>query len=287
MASSDKKAERVRLTSGRKELRELIQTCEAVRERKFNPFFLDVGLAIETMRKYFPHWDSLEDHCLDAETINDLAEVLNLQKSQLRYQSSALYTNPEMLERKFRSLSVKRLGEIFLKSWHPVVEREQLTIGAIREGLLYWDELLSYEERRKRLALGKAVPPVTADLDSLVKSGILTREEFARILRRLWEELRAETGEDGSVEYWSFIRRNTYQETVQRAYYVSFLLTYGFAKMLRDTKDMKLMSLATPTGKTSSGLVSFPIAIPKEMGESSALRRTGFENREMTDAASR
>jgi hypothetical protein len=266
MTAPDKKPERVRLTSGRKELRELIQTCEAIRDRKFNPFFLDVALAVETLRIYFPHWDLLDDHCLDAETIRDLAEVLGLQKSQLRYQSSALYTNPELLEKKFRTLSVKRLGEIFLKSWHPIVEREQLTLGGIREGLQYWNQLLSYEERRKRLALGRAIPPAAADLDSLVKSGILTREEFARNLRGLWGELRVLTGEEGSVDYWSFVRRNTYQETVQRAYYVSFLLTYGFAKMLRDAKGMKLVSLATPTEKTAAGLVSYPIAIPKEDG---------------------
>jgi hypothetical protein len=264
LAASDKKPERVRLTSGRKELRELIQTCGAIREHKFNPFFLDVGLAVETLRKYFPHWDLLDDHCLDAETIRDLAEILGLQKSQLRYQSSALYTNPEMLEKKFHSLSIKRLGEIFLKSWHPIVEREQLTVDAVREGLAYWNELLSYEERRKRLALRRPAQPVAADLDSLVKSGIMTREEFARNLRGLWEELRVKTGDAGSIEYWSFIRRESYQETVQRAYYVSFLLTYGYAKMLRDASELKLMSLATPTEKTTAGLVSFPIAITKD-----------------------
>lgn len=264
MASSNSKLERVRLASGRKELRELIQTCEAIRDRKFNPFFLDIGLAVETLRKYFPFWDSLDDHCLDAKTINDLSEVLNLQKSQLRYQSSALYTNPEVLERKFRVLSVKRLGEIFLKSWHPVVEREQLTLDGIQEGLRYWNQLLPYEERRKRLALGRAAPPTATDLDSLVKSGILTREEFAKNLCKLWEELRAQTGEGGSVDYWSFVRRDSYQETVQRAYYVSFLLTYGFGKMLREQTSMKLISIAMPTGKVAAGLVSFPIAIPRE-----------------------
>jgi hypothetical protein len=263
LATTDKGPERVRLTSGRKELRELIQTCEAIREHKFNPFFLDVGLAIETLRKYFPHWDLLDDHCLDAETIRDLAEVLGLQKSQLRYQSSALYTNPELLEKKFRSLSVKRLGEIFLKSWHPVVEREQLTVDAIREGLAYWDQLLSYEERRKRLTLRRPAQPEAADLDSLVKSGIMTREEFARNLRGLWQELRTYTSEGDSIEYWSFIRRDSYQDTVRRAYYVSFLLTYGYAKMLRDGNELKLVSLATPSEKTAAGLVSFPIAITK------------------------
>ncbi len=264
MATPDKKPERVRLPSGRKELRELIQTCEAIRKRKFNPFFLDVGLAVDTLRKYFPFWDLLDDHCLDAETIRDLAEVLGLQKSQLRYQSSALYTNPEMLEKKFRSLSIKRLGEIFLKSWHPIVEREQLTLDAIREGRIYWDQLLSYEERRKRLALGRATPPKAADPDSLVKSGILTRDEFARDLRGLWEELKIQTGEGGSIDYWSFVRRSTYQESVQRAYYTSFLLTYGFARMLRDAQELKIMALASPTEKTAAGLVSFPIAIPRE-----------------------
>ncbi len=264
MTPSNEKPERVRLASGRRELRELIRTSEAITERKFNPFFLDVALAVETLRKYFPFWNALEDHCLDAETINNLAEVLNLQKSQLRYQSSALYTNPEVLEKKFRALSVKRLGETFLKSWHPIVEREQLTSEGIREGLRYWDQLLSYEERRKRLALGRPTPPVATDLDSLVGSGILTREDFAKNLRRLWEELRAQTRETGAVDYWAFVRRDTYRETVQRAYYASFLLTYGFAKMLRDDAGMKLLPLASPTGKVAAGAVSYPIAIARE-----------------------
>ncbi len=250
------------MASGRRELRELIQTSEAIRDRKFNPFFLDVGLAVETLRKYFPFWDHIEDHCLDAETINRLAEVLGLQKSQLRYQSSALYTNPEMLEKKFRVLSVKRLGGIFLKSWHPLVEREQLSLDGIREGLRYWNQMLSFEERRKRLSFGRATPPTATDLDSLIKSGILTREEFAKNLRNLWEELRTQTGENGSVDYWSFVRRHAYQETVKRAYYVSFLLTYGFARMLRDAKSMRLTALETPTGKAAAGAVSYPIAIP-------------------------
>jgi hypothetical protein len=274
MTSSNEKPERVRLPSGRKELRELIQTCESIRGRKFNPFFLDVRLAVEILRRYFPFWESLDDHCLDAETIRDLAEVLNLQKNQLRYQSSALYTNPEMLERKFRALSVKRLGEIFLKSWHPIVEREQLTVGAISEGLNYWKQLLSYEERRKRRALGRAIPPTATDLDSLVKSGIMTREDFAKNLRRLWEELEAETENNGSVDYWSFVRRGTYQETVQRAYYVSFLLTYGFAKILRDASKMKLTSVSSPTGKVADGAVSYPIAIPIPVTEAGGSAET-------------
>ena len=80
--------------------------------------------------------------------------------------------------------------------------------------------------------LRKAPPPQMTELDLLVKSGSVTREEFTRNLRALWEELRALTEKGDSVDYWSFVRRDTYQETVQRAYHVSFLLTYGFAQML-------------------------------------------------------
>ena len=263
MSSSSAKPERVRLASGRKDLRELIQTARAIRNRKFNPFFLDISLAVETLRRYFPFWDSLDDNCLDAETINHLAEVLNLQKSQLRYQSSALYTNPELLERKIHALSVKRLGEIFLKSWHPIVEREQLTQDAIRQGLNYWNELLTYEERRKRLAMGRPTRPNAADFDSLVKSGVLTREEFTKNLQGLWEELQAQTEGQNPMDYWSFVKRDEYRETIRRAYYVSFLLTYGFARMIRDDSHMKLVSVAPPVGKVSSGAVSYPISIPR------------------------
>ena len=226
---------------------------------------MDVSFAVDTLRKYFPFWESLEDHCLDAETIKDLAEVLNLQRSQLRYQSSSLYTNPELLEKKFRTLSVKRLGEIFLKSWHPIVEREQLTVDAIQEGIQYWKQMLSYEARRKRLAMGKAAPPVDADLDYLVRSGILTREDFEKHLQGLWKELMDRTGEGSSVDYWSFVRRNTYQQTVERAYFVSFLLTYGFARLVREVDSMRLVPLSTPAGKAVDGLISYPIPIPKQV----------------------
>jgi len=68
--------------SGRRELREIIATCEAISKRKFNPFFLEVKLGVETLREYFPHWKSSQDHSLDAHTLNLLAEVVRLQKLQ-------------------------------------------------------------------------------------------------------------------------------------------------------------------------------------------------------------
>lgn len=125
------KSTRSQLSSGRKELREIIETCESISERKFNPFFLDVNLGVETLRQYFPIWEGFQDHCLDAHAINRLSEVVRLQNTQLKFQSSALYADPEFVTRKVERMSEKRLAEVFLQSWHPVTELEQLTNGAV------------------------------------------------------------------------------------------------------------------------------------------------------------
>src|SRR5208337_1998012 len=66
--SGKPKTERTTITGGRRELKEIIETCDAISERRFNPFFLDVELGVETLRKYYPKWESFNDHCLDAHT---------------------------------------------------------------------------------------------------------------------------------------------------------------------------------------------------------------------------
>ena len=112
------KAKRFAESSGRKELREVIGTCEAISERRYNPFFLDAKLGVETLREYFPHWKSFQAHCLDAHALNTLSEVVRLQDTHLKFQSSNLYADPEFVARKIEKMSEKRLAELFLQSWH-------------------------------------------------------------------------------------------------------------------------------------------------------------------------
>lgn len=250
------------LASGRRELEEIIETCEAISERKFNPFFMDVKLGVETLREYFPHWKSFDDHCLDAHTLNRLSEVVRLQNTQLKFQSSALYAEPEFIQRKVERMSEKRLAEVFLQSWHPLAELEQLTNEAVTLSLDYWNLLLPIAERWKRRDYSGGKKPDTADSSILTGLGI-HGEEFGKLLTSLWEELRAQYIDQKPVEYWKFVHAESYRETVQRAYFVSFLVTYGYAKLQTEAEQLMLVPLDEPSKKAIEGGVSFPIPIPK------------------------
>lgn len=258
------RARRGGLTAGRKELREIVETCDAISERKFNPFFMDVKLGVNTLRQYFPYWETFGDHCLDAHAINRLSEVVRLQNTQLKFQSSALYADPDFIVRKVERMSEKRLAEVFLQSWHPVTELEQLTEPAVSDAIGYWNLLLPIAERWKRREYERGKEPGSADSTTLTGLGI-RGEEFGKQLLGLWNELRQKYGEiKAPVDYWSFVKAPTYPGTVQRAYVVSFMVTYGYAKLRQEGERMTLTPIDQPAEKALEGGVSLPIPIPRE-----------------------
>jgi len=263
-ATEKTKSTRTGLSSGRKELKEIIETCDSIAARKFNPFFMDVKLGVDTLREYFPFWNEFEDHCLDAHAINRLSEVVRLQNTQLKFQSSALYADPDFVTRKVERMSEKRLAEVFLQSWHPVTELEQLTNGGAADALDYWNLLLPIAERWKRNEYSQGTRPETTDSDTLTGLGIHGKE-FGRELTDLWNDLRQKYSvEKKPVDYWEFVKGASYQETVQRAYFVSFLVTYGYSKLQVDGDQMILVPNDEPLGKVATGAVSLPIPIRRE-----------------------
>ena len=259
-----KKERKPSLTAGRRELRELVDTCDAIAERKFNPFFLDVKLGVETLRQFFPIWETFQDHCMDAHTLNRLSEVVRLQNTQLKFQSSALYADPEFITRKVERMSEKRLVEVLLQSWHPLAELEQLTEETVTDALNYWDALLPIAERWKKRQFIEGKPPSSTDAETLTGLGI-HGEEFNKQIAEIYQELRSSCETSKSTHYWSFVRRPNYQETVRRAYFVSFLVTYGFARLQTSDGELSLEPVDQPTGKASANSVSFPIPIPRSI----------------------
>lgn len=257
--------EKVSRSSGKRELEELIQTCISIENRRFNPFLLDISEALSMIRRHSNKLRTLEDHLLDMRAITSVARVVGLQSADLRFQSSALYVDPSMVKEKLESLSREQLAEFLLLSWHPIVELEQLTLASTKEAKEFWEKMLSFFERRKRLHLGPFVMPETTDLGELARMRVVEEKAYTRKMQDLWKELKERAVEDKTVDYWDFIGGSDFAQTIIRAQLVSFLVSYGYANLLRKGSKMFLVPKAKPDPHPDASPLSFPIPITKEV----------------------
>ncbi len=256
--------EKVRRFSGRRELEELIQTCISIENRRFNPFLLDISEALSIIRRHSNQLRTLEDHLLDMRAITSVARVVGLQSANLRFQSSALYVDPSMVKQKLDSLSREQLAEFLLLSWHPIVELEQLTLASTKEAKEFWEKMLSFFERRKRLHLGPFVGPSSTDLGELARMRVVEEKAYTRKMQDLWKELKNSAEKDEKVDYWDFISGSDFAQTIARAQLVSFLVSYGYANLLRKGNSIFLVPKAKPDPHPEGSPLSFPIPITKE-----------------------
>jgi len=218
---------------GTEKLQRIIEMCLAVENRKVDPFMLDVDDIIKVVKEYFPQWQEPEEFNLDSEAIHHLASVIKLQSEWVKHRSTSLYTDPFLLEEKIAQAGKEEMIWAFLKAWHPLVKLEQINLHSLAEALQYWDRLLPLKERWPDLFV-PAIGIGTASRDELVRQRVLGDKIFSDELEGLWQELKAkvkEKGHNSKIRYWDFVGAETYEETVQRAYMASFLITYGYATL--------------------------------------------------------
>jgi hypothetical protein len=247
----------------RKELMlRIIDLCESVSKRGVDPFDVEVKEFFERLRAILPKlrdWDELH---LDINAVLGLANVIFHQGEWIKYKSSLLYLDPLLITWKLHALSPKELAEVFVGSWHPVVDMECLTPHGIKEAMDYWTNLPSFGERA-RLDATEVLPEEVA-LQELARLGIISEEEFVAILERVWEELK-ERADGRKISYWDFITARTFEETVDRAWLVSFLVSYGYAtleiKPLEE--EILLKPLPKPIKLERVATFSIPIAISR------------------------
>ncbi len=218
---------------GKERLERIIEMCVAIENRQVDPFTLQVEDIIQVVREYFPHWQHPDELRLDAEALHHLASVIKLQSEWVKQRSSSLYTDPFLLEEKIRQINKEDMVKIFLSTWSPLVESEQLTLHNISQGLIYWKALAQLRDRWASINVN-AVEMGSVSRDEMVKQRVLGEREFGEDLECYWRELKtkvAERGSEGKIEYWDFISADTYEETVQRAFLTAFLVTYGYATL--------------------------------------------------------
>jgi hypothetical protein len=218
---------------GTEKLQRIIEMCVAIENRAVEPFTLNLDDIIGVVHEYFPHWENPEELKLDAEALHHLATVIKLQSEWVKQRSTSLYTDPFLLEEKIRQTSKDQMVDVFLSAWTPIVEGETLSLHAIAQGLLYWEALAPIGERWSEFGAAE-VANASISREELVKQRVLGDKEFGLELECFWQELKnavSEKGADGKIAYWDFIGADSYEETVQRAFLTSFLVTYGYATL--------------------------------------------------------
>lgn len=260
---------RTRTKLGREKLQRIIEMCTSVEERSLDPFLMDVDEVISVVKEYFPEWELPEDLCLDAETIHRLASVIKLQSEWVKHRSTSLYTDPFLLEEKLTRISKEDIVNIFVKAWHPTVELEQISLHSLAAAIKYWKSLLPLNERWKQL-FPEEIAAGVATREELIRQRIIRDKAFSEELEKFWHKLKGEVeekGEDGKIRYWNFIGAETYEETVNKAFMISFLVTYGYAtlEIYPLEEEMFIKPYEKPLTKIGEKqLVSIPIAITAE-----------------------
>ena len=262
-------SKRERSKTGREKLQRIIEMCKSVEDRSLDPFLIDVDEVISSVREYFPEWEIPEDLCLDAETIHRLASVIKLQSEWVRHRSTSLYTDPFLLEEKLTRIGKEEIVETFVNAWHPIVEFEQISLHSLAEALRYWKSLLPLKERWKEFPPAELERSL-ATREELIRQRILRDKAFSEELENFWQELKnkvVEKGENMKIRYWDFVGAETYEETVQRAFMTSFLVTYGYAtlEIYPLEEEIFIKPYEKPIAKVGKKqLVSIPIAVSTE-----------------------
>jgi hypothetical protein len=237
-----------------------------VEKRGIDPFNVEVKEVLDKMREVFGELKLPEEWVLDAEAIREVATIIKLQGDWLKHLSTSLYVDSILIAFKVRTLSVKALAKSLLKSWTPIVSLDQISRDELDDAVEYWNRLLPLAERMKELRV-QEVPTGLVDVESLLKSKLLTDKSFEEVLEDLWKELRAKAKDRGEVSYWEFVGADTYEDTVVKAYLTSFLLTYGYSGIRIDALTGKLFLVPkeepTPLSK-GEAVYSLPIPVSKE-----------------------
>lgn len=235
------------------ELLRIIQLCKDVEKKGVDPFEVDVKKALGKLKKYLPEWERLDEHLLDVEALNDISTVIKLQEEWARRRASTLYIDPLLVELKLKALSLDSLARAFMKSWHPIVKTDQLTPQRLRQGLDYWNLLPSLADRLKKEPSPEKVEPRALSFEELIELRALSKDEFNARLRALREELKQLEGYGKGIDYWSFIYRESFADTILRAYLTSFLISEGKASLAIDPLEEKVSIESVDEGERARG----------------------------------
>ena len=251
----------------RERLQRIIETCRMINEKGLDPFTVDIEGFIETLREFYPSLGDPDDIILDSEALDEVASVIKLQSEWIKRRSTSLYTDPFLIQEKIRLLDKEELARVFLKAWRPIIELEQVTARSLAVSAEYWRDLLPLDVRWSKVDYQER-PLGSSTYDELIERRIISEKTFSEELESMWEELKSKAEDaGGKISYKEFVYTDSYSETLRRAYFTSFLVTYGYAKLEIHLieEEIYVIPLEKPTPPSEEEeIMSFPIPLSYE-----------------------
>jgi hypothetical protein len=226
-----------------------------VEEQGVDPFEVDIESSLATLRKLLPEWELLEELMADADALKSLASIVRLQSEWLAHKASSIFIDPLLIELKIRLASPEFLAASLIRSMHPIASISQFSPALLKRAMDYWNFLPTLAERFSDTSFERSVTPSHIDLDDLIKMRVLTDEEFDSKLRLMQDAL----PQNGEVNYWDFIKGVTYEQTVEKAYLTSFIVTQGLAELRIDPIQETVSLRAKTTPQRGSRSIALPI----------------------------
>lgn len=214
----------------REELERIIKLCENIEKRGLDPFTVNIRGLLEKLRRIVEENPNLDHYVIDAETLYRISTLIALQHKWLREKAKALFIDAQMISTRLVAMDKKTLVRAFLKAWRPIISLEQMTPQRLRQGL---EHFLSLPPRSGSREFGwkitdKEMELVKARLELEEKAMMEKIKALHRELLRRFEE------QEGALDYWEFIKGKNFDETFERAYLLSFLITEGYVDVKRN-----------------------------------------------------
>ncbi|MBN2335446.1 hypothetical protein JXL21_07770 [Candidatus Bathyarchaeota archaeon] len=247
------------------ELESVINLCRMVQSGRIEPFDIDFDYVMGVIRKHYPGIKDVRDFCVDAEALKELSNVLEKQNRWIAHKSSTLYKDPFMLSQSLMRMDIGAIADAFLKSWHPILEMEQISARTLAESLSYWGGLIPFDERWQDIDV-EARETGTASRQEAYDLGLIPEEGFAELLESFWRELGEKVGVGGVIDYWDWIGADTYRDTVYRAYVTVFMVSYGYANVSHDRllEETKIIHNPVPRPDPGQMKMSLPMMVDYE-----------------------
>jgi len=224
----------------------VIELCRDVESSSANPFDVDIREKILLLKQKLPELEFLDELLVDAEAMLELAQIVKLQDEWLKHRASSLYIDPLLIQLKVKLLTREELYEGFVKSWHPLVQVDQISPSGLEKAFAYWRDLTPLADRFRQDFGSYGVQPGVIDLKDLVDLKIYNEQQFEERLKVLRDELLQKSNGEW-IDYMQFVEAPTFEDKVVRAYLLAFLISEGYASLKTDPLSGKIWVVALST----------------------------------------